>query len=427
MILPFIKTYKKIATLFILLVIFFIYFLNKYNNILDKKNLDIFVSNQIQIIENELENQKNQALSLALMFSRNQEIVKSLENKNNIELKKELLKLLNIIETYTKNSIDVQIHTKDLEVFTRSWEDKDFGLKLDSFREGLVKVKNQKEPYVSSELGKRFNIKAIVPIYNDKNIFIGSLEVIVDFKSLVNRLKTLGIDSIVMLEKDYLKIATYHQNNQKFKDYAILESSFTKGLLDILEKNPQFLKKDKFYYELDSRIFTQIPLGEFENKSVGILLISFDKNFNSFQYLPKYDYFGDINIKEDKKDLSQQVSTAKVGDKLVLKNLHFYNRSGIFVPESRPILEELLKIMLANPNLKIEIQGHICCQMGTDVEDTAKVRALAVYNYLVNNGINKNRLSYKSFGSSKPIHIIPENNEDERNENRRVEIQIIAN
>ena len=45
MILPFIKTYKKIATLFIVLVLFFIYFLNKYNNILDKKNLDIFVSN----------------------------------------------------------------------------------------------------------------------------------------------------------------------------------------------------------------------------------------------------------------------------------------------------------------------------------------------------------------------------------------------
>jgi outer membrane protein OmpA-like peptidoglycan-associated protein len=131
--------------------------------------------------------------------------------------------------------------------------------------------------------------------------------------------------------------------------------------------------------------------------------------------------------KEDKKDLSHQVSTAKVGDKLVLKNLHFYNRSGIFVTQSRPILEELLKIMLANPNLKIEIQGHICCQQGTDVEDTAKVRALAVYNYLINNGINKNRLSYKSFGSTKPIHKIPENNENERNENRRVEIQIIAN
>ena len=39
MILPFIKTYKKIVILFIILVLFFIYFLNKYNNILDKKIL----------------------------------------------------------------------------------------------------------------------------------------------------------------------------------------------------------------------------------------------------------------------------------------------------------------------------------------------------------------------------------------------------
>lgn len=303
MILPFIKTYKKIVILFIILVVLFIYFLNKYNNILDKKNLDIFVSNQIQIIENELENQKNQALSLALMFSRNQEIVKNLENKNSIELKKELLKLLNIIKTYTKNSIDVQIHTKDLEVFTRSWEDVDFGLKLDGFREGLVKVKDSNEPYVSTELGKRFNIKAIAPIYNHNNLFIGSIEVIVDFNPLINRLKSLGIDSMILLEKDYLDIATYHTNNTKLENYVILNSSFSKNLLDILIKNPNYLKNDNFYYETNEKVFTQIPLGEFGNKSVGILLISFDKKFNSFKYLPKYEYFGDINIKENQKDL----------------------------------------------------------------------------------------------------------------------------
>ena len=111
----------------------------------------------------------------------------------------------------------------------------------------------------------------------------------------------------------------------------------------------------------------------------------------------------DDTIENNKNNnLSSQVTTAKVGDKLILKNLHFYNRSGIFVPESRPVLEELLQIMKSNPNLKIEIQGHICCQMGTDVEDTAKVRALAVYNYLYNNGISKNRLSYKKFWEYPP-------------------------
>ena len=134
-------------------------------------------------------------------------------------------------------------------------------------------------------------------------------------------------------------------------------------------------------------------------------------------------------IKIEKKELSvlaKQVATAKVGDKLILKNLYFYNRSGIIVPESRPVLEELLTVLKQNPNLKIEIQGHICCQEGTDVEETARLRALAVYNYLINKGIAVKRLSFKSFGSSRPIHKIPERNEDERNENRRVEIQIMA-
>ncbi|HLO73276.1 MAG TPA: OmpA family protein [Flavobacterium sp.] len=126
-------------------------------------------------------------------------------------------------------------------------------------------------------------------------------------------------------------------------------------------------------------------------------------------------------------DLNNQVATAKVGDKLVLKKLYFYNRSGIFRPESRPVLEELLAVMKNHPKLKIEIQGHICCQEGTDIENTSEVRALAVYNYLKDNNIDPKRLNYKSFGSTKPIHKIPEKNEEERNENRRVEIQIIEN
>ena len=132
-------------------------------------------------------------------------------------------------------------------------------------------------------------------------------------------------------------------------------------------------------------------------------------------------------VKVTPASLNSLVSNAKVGDKLILKNLYFYNRSGILKPESKPVVEELLAIMRTNPKLKIEIQGHICCQKGKDVEDTAKIRALTIYNYLVNNGIAANRLNYISFGSTLPIHKIPEKTEEERNENRRVEIQIIEN
>ena len=81
MILPFIRTYKKTFILFFLFIATLLYFLYKYNNILNEKTLDIFVQNQVQIVQNELENQKNQALSLALMFSKNQDIINNLEKK----------------------------------------------------------------------------------------------------------------------------------------------------------------------------------------------------------------------------------------------------------------------------------------------------------------------------------------------------------
>ena len=126
-----------------------------------------------------------------------------------------------------------------------------------------------------------------------------------------------------------------------------------------------------------------------------------------------------------KKD--EQYDSVKVGDKLILNNLYFYDRSGIFVPESLPVMEGLLEFMVSHPKVKIEIQGHICCQLGEDPEDIALIRAIAVHNYLVANDIDDERLNFKSFGSTNPIHQIPEKNEVERNEYRRVEILILEN
>jgi len=134
-------------------------------------------------------------------------------------------------------------------------------------------------------------------------------------------------------------------------------------------------------------------------------------------------------IPADKKNetLTEDVKTKKVGDKLRLKNLNFYNRSGRMVKSSFPIVEELLHILQDNPKLKIEIQGHICCQIGTDVEDIGGLRAKAVYDFLIENSIDKSRLRYKSFGSSLPLYPIPEKSEWEKDQNRRVEILILEN
>ncbi|BAK73012.1 putative methyl-accepting chemotaxis protein [Arcobacter sp. L] len=259
------------------------------------------------MVQNELTNQKNQALSLAILFSKNQNIINNLEQNNPKELKKELLKLLNNIKTYTnQNNIQVQIHTKDLKVFVRSWEDKDVGLNLESFRKGLVKVKETKEPFVSNELGKRFNIKAISPIFNKNDEYIGTIEVIMDYSDLKNRLKYMGIEIIPLLEKKYLQIAEYYKDNITLADYVVIQQEYDKKLYDFLLQHKEYLSNESFYYENKNRIITQIPLGNIDNQSVGVMVICFDKNEQNFNYLPKYEYLGDINTKSNLKNIEEK-------------------------------------------------------------------------------------------------------------------------
>lgn len=131
-----------------------------------------------------------------------------------------------------------------------------------------------------------------------------------------------------------------------------------------------------------------------------------------------------IKINTDK-ELSEVVAKSKVGDKLVLKNLHFYDRTDVLYPESFKTREELLKVLKETPKLKIQIQGHICCSPGKDKEEIALKRCIGTVEYLVINGVDKSRLSYKSFDATQPLFPIPEKNEEERKANRRVEILIV--
>lgn len=123
--------------------------------------------------------------------------------------------------------------------------------------------------------------------------------------------------------------------------------------------------------------------------------------------------------------LQQRIFSSKNGDKIKLDNINFFNMSPRILPKSKVVLEDLLCILQDNPTLKIEIQGHICCQQD-DKNDLSTMRAKAIYNFLVSRKISRSRLSYKGFGVSNPIHPIPEKNEIEQYENRRVEIMILS-
>jgi outer membrane protein OmpA-like peptidoglycan-associated protein len=124
-------------------------------------------------------------------------------------------------------------------------------------------------------------------------------------------------------------------------------------------------------------------------------------------------------------DLSEKIVNSKVGETVKLPNIYFFNNSARIIPKSEPILFELRCVLEENPTLKIEIQGHICCQKVFDVNDVSLSRARAIYMFLLRNAIDKKRMTFKGYGSSKPIHPIPEKSDQEEDENRRVEIMIL--
>ena len=90
------------------------------------------------------------------------------------------------------------------------------------------------------------------------------------------------------------------------------------------------------------------------------------------------------------------------------------------MPESIPVLKDLLKLMNDNPGLEVEIGGHVCC--GPSME-LSVLRAKRVYDYLVENGIAKKRLTYKGYSFDKPI--AKEDTEEGKMLNRRVEITVL--
>lgn len=122
----------------------------------------------------------------------------------------------------------------------------------------------------------------------------------------------------------------------------------------------------------------------------------------------------------------KQVNESKSGEKLKIDNLNFQFNTFAIVNESRGKLYELLLVMQNNPTLKIEIQGHICCNPSNKGK-LSEERAKAIKSFLVSQGIDKTRVTFKGFGSTEPIYPLPEKSEEERAANRRVEILILEN
>lgn len=113
----------------------------------------------------------------------------------------------------------------------------------------------------------------------------------------------------------------------------------------------------------------------------------------------------------------------EVNAKIVLHNVFFDVNDYTLKPQSLTELEKLLKLLQENPKLKIRINGHTD-NTGTPANNLSlsENRAKVIAVYLMQNGIEKSRLTYKGFGETAPIS----SNETAAGKalNRRTEMQV---
>ncbi len=227
-------------------------------------------------------------------------------------------------------------------------------------------------------------------------------EIYFDFnKSDINLIGKQKLDSLI-------------SNNKSLEIYKI------EGFSDAIDSNSyneklslQRCQSILYYFKSKNIIFDK----NFEVKAFGE---NFEQSINQSKNRKTIIYFTD-------NDLKTKINSAKKGDFIKLKNINFENNSNVILSKSIRILFDLLKILEENKNLKIEIQGHICCKTKEFLDLISEARAKAVYDFLIKNKIDKNRLKFKGLGVSKPIYKIPEESEFEREQNRRVELLILEN
>ncbi len=126
--------------------------------------------------------------------------------------------------------------------------------------------------------------------------------------------------------------------------------------------------------------------------------------------------------KEIQKNILMQPLVA--GTTIQLNNIFFETGKSELKQESYLELDRLVEIMKQNPKLKIALSGHTD-NVGNDAQNLllSQNRSDAVYKYLVSKSVEKNRLTSKGYGKTKPI--ADNTTEEGKQKNRRVEFVVV--
>lgn len=124
-------------------------------------------------------------------------------------------------------------------------------------------------------------------------------------------------------------------------------------------------------------------------------------------------------------DITIELDRVGSGKTMIVESIEFVPGTSEVTNASIPNLVRLRDFLALNSELEIEIQGHVF-DPGKNTfaaQRVSEARAKRIYKYLVDNGIDKDRLSTQGYGNTRPLYPKPKFYYEEQ-ANRRVEIMV---
>ncbi len=168
--------------------------------------------------------------------------------------------------------------------------------------------------------------------------------------------------------------------------------------------------------ELDGNSEQSVQLTSYRAYSVSAVSKGYMLNNKSF-----------MPARDSSYSLDFELNPIKKGNRMTLEDIKFEEDKAVFLEKSQPALRQLQKFMSENPEVSIEVGGHVnglSKRNKKEYKILSNERAEAVQNYLVENGTDASRLKVKGYGNAEMLFPEPLNN-GQMEANRRVEIKIL--
>jgi outer membrane protein OmpA-like peptidoglycan-associated protein len=222
----------------------------------------------------------------------------------------------------------------------------------------------------------------------------------------------------------YVTVKTFNnvfEENENPNSKVIGKKSLNDVFVKIVDENDK--KVVEGYTDNNGFYFTEIP----KDKSLKIIGAKLD-------YLNATKEISTKNLVFPTDENTLTINTELILDKIYadkeinLENIYYDYDKWDIKDEAKPTLDALVKILIDNPQINIQLSSHTDCR-GTEEynEELSQKRAQSVVDYLISKSISSSRLNPKGYGESLLIDncLCESCTEEQHQTNRRTTFKIV--